>query len=217
MALVGLGLSSEHALELITEIVRDLLPGDRFAVREGPGIRARGCEARCVRLHRGCPCRGAPERDRHHLAAIRGVSEPSGRLRPAGAHRASEGHPDGSTCDRRQPGLRDDADHSQHNGQKVVDVAQAIVDSHLLLLPPLLQPAANPRRPRSRNEPPQPPELAEHAGPPDPPRASTSTSQLIVPTRSILRSSRAAFWRFPGSERTPGDAPVMHEGRGVLE
>jgi len=28
-------------------------------------------------------------------------------------------------------------DHSQHNGQKVIDVAQAIVDSHLLLLPSL--------------------------------------------------------------------------------
>ena len=28
-------------------------------------------------------------------------------------------------------------DHSQHNGHKLVDVAQAIVDSHLLLLPPV--------------------------------------------------------------------------------
>jgi AmiR/NasT family two-component response regulator len=26
--------------------------------------------------------------------------------------------------------------HSQHNGRKLVDVAQAVVDSHLLLLPP---------------------------------------------------------------------------------
>src|SRR5205814_3809242 len=32
-------------------------------------------------------------------------------------------------------------DHSQHNGHKLVDVAQAIVDSHLLLLPPLAPPA----------------------------------------------------------------------------
>ena len=31
--------------------------------------------------------------------------------------------------------------HSQHNGHKLVDVAQAIVDSHLLLLPPLPTPA----------------------------------------------------------------------------
>jgi hypothetical protein len=28
-------------------------------------------------------------------------------------------------------------DHSQHNGRKVIDVAEAIVESHLLLLPPL--------------------------------------------------------------------------------
>ena len=27
-------------------------------------------------------------------------------------------------------------DHSQHNGHKLIDIAQAIVDSHLLLLPP---------------------------------------------------------------------------------
>ena len=31
------------------------------------------------------------------------------------------------------------ATHSQHNGRKLVDVAQAIVDSHLLLLPPPAQ------------------------------------------------------------------------------
>jgi hypothetical protein len=37
-------------------------------------------------------------------------------------------------------------DHSQHNGRKLVDVARAIVDSHLLLLPPLQQPAS-PERP----------------------------------------------------------------------
>jgi hypothetical protein len=35
-------------------------------------------------------------------------------------------------------------DHSQHNGRKLVDVAQAIVDSHLLLLSPLQQPPAVP-------------------------------------------------------------------------
>jgi hypothetical protein len=27
-------------------------------------------------------------------------------------------------------------EHSQHSGRKLVDVAQAVVDSHLLLLPP---------------------------------------------------------------------------------
>jgi AmiR/NasT family two-component response regulator len=33
-------------------------------------------------------------------------------------------------------------DHSQHNGHKLIDIAQAIVDSHLLLLPPPVQPVA---------------------------------------------------------------------------
>jgi AmiR/NasT family two-component response regulator len=35
-------------------------------------------------------------------------------------------------------------DHSQHNGHKLIDVAQAIVDSHLLLLPPLAPPSERP-------------------------------------------------------------------------
>jgi AmiR/NasT family two-component response regulator len=33
-------------------------------------------------------------------------------------------------------------DHSQHNGRKLSDVAAAVVDSHLLLLPPRQLPAA---------------------------------------------------------------------------
>jgi AmiR/NasT family two-component response regulator len=37
-------------------------------------------------------------------------------------------------------------DHSQHDGRKLIDVAQAIVDSHLLLQPPLQQ-RAPPERP----------------------------------------------------------------------
>ena len=35
-------------------------------------------------------------------------------------------------------------DHSQHNGRKLVDVAQAIVDSHLLLLQPIQLPPTSP-------------------------------------------------------------------------
>ena len=31
-------------------------------------------------------------------------------------------------------------DHSQHNGRKLVDVAEAVVESHLLLLPPTPNP-----------------------------------------------------------------------------
>jgi response regulator NasT len=32
--------------------------------------------------------------------------------------------------------------HSQHNGRKLVDVADAVVESHLLLLPPTTPPSA---------------------------------------------------------------------------
>jgi response regulator NasT len=35
-------------------------------------------------------------------------------------------------------------DHSQHNGHKLVDVAEAIVNSHLLLLPSLAPPTTEP-------------------------------------------------------------------------
>jgi hypothetical protein len=34
--------------------------------------------------------------------------------------------------------------HSQHNGRKLIDVAQAIVDSHLLLLQPIASPEPAP-------------------------------------------------------------------------
>jgi hypothetical protein len=34
--------------------------------------------------------------------------------------------------------------HSQHNGRKVIDVAEAVVESHLLLLPPLQPDALEP-------------------------------------------------------------------------
>ncbi len=70
VALVGLGLHSEHALELISEIVREA----------------------------SCP-----------VIALLSAT--------------------------------------QHNGHKLVDVAQAIVDSHLLLLPSLAPPATPPERP----------------------------------------------------------------------
>jgi len=35
-------------------------------------------------------------------------------------------------------------DHSQRNGSKLIDVAEAIVESHLLLLPPPSEPPPQP-------------------------------------------------------------------------
>lgn len=43
--------------------------------------------------------------------------------------------------DPRPTSLRSVSEQLQHNGRKLVDVAQAVVDSHLLLLPPMPQPA----------------------------------------------------------------------------
>jgi AmiR/NasT family two-component response regulator len=39
-------------------------------------------------------------------------------------------------------------DHSQRNGHKLIDIAQGIVDSHLLLLPPLPQAPTASERPK---------------------------------------------------------------------
>ena len=39
--------------------------------------------------------------------------------------------------------------HSQHNGRKLTDIAAAIVESHLLLLPPTAQPPTAPQQART--------------------------------------------------------------------
>jgi two-component system, response regulator / RNA-binding antiterminator len=145
VALVGLGLSSEHALDLIGEIV---------------------CEASCpviALLHASDPAY-------IHEAAKRGIfayiihDDPDElasaiditlqrfaeyhSLQGAFGRRATIEQAKGIlmarhaiSAERAFEMLRD---HSQHNGQKLVDIAQAIVDSHLLLLPPTAQaPAAS--------------------------------------------------------------------------
>jgi hypothetical protein len=49
-------------------------------------------------------------------------------------------HPNGMNCGTRRGSISSMLrTHSQHNGRKLVDIAEAIVDSHLLLLPPLVQ------------------------------------------------------------------------------
>src|SRR5256714_8156853 len=143
VALVGLGSSSEHALELISEIVREaacpviaiLHAGDPAYVHEAA---KRGVFAYIVD--------GTPDELQSAIdITLQRFSEYQS-LQGAFGRRALIEQAKGILMARHSIDA-DHAfemlrDHSQHNGQKLIDVAQAIVDSHLLLLPPVSQPPA---------------------------------------------------------------------------
>jgi len=143
VALVGLGLSSEHALELITEIVREascpvialLSAKDPAYVHEAA---KRGVFAYIVD---GDPAelQSAIDITLQRFAEYQSLQGAFGRRalieQAKGILMARHSVDAARAFDM----LRD---HSQHNGRKVVDVAQAIVDSYLLLPPPLADPAA---------------------------------------------------------------------------
>ena len=143
VALVGLGLSSEHALDLIGEIVREascpvialLATRDPAYVHEAAkrGVFAYIIDATPEELQSAIDITLQRFAEYHSLQGAFGrraqIEQAKGILmarHSIAAERAFEM-------------LRD---HSQHNGHKLVDIAQAIVDSHLLLLPPPAQPAA---------------------------------------------------------------------------
>jgi AmiR/NasT family two-component response regulator len=137
VALVGLGLSSEHALDLITEIVREascpvialLSAKDPVYVREAAkrGVFAYIVDGDAAELQ------SAIDITLQRFAEYQNLQGAFGR-------RAMIEQAKGILMARHSV----DADgafemlrnHSQHNGRKVVDVAQAIVDSYLLLPPP---------------------------------------------------------------------------------
>jgi AmiR/NasT family two-component response regulator len=137
VALVGLGLHSEHALELISEIVREatcpvialLSAKDPAYVREAA---KRGVFAYIVDT--------TPEELQSAIDITLQRFAEYHSLRGAFGRRASIEQAKGILMSRH--GIDADRafemmrDHSQHNGHKLVDVAEAIVDSHLLLLPP---------------------------------------------------------------------------------
>ncbi len=136
VALVGLGLSSEHALDLISEIVREascpviaiLHADDPAYVREAA---KRGVFAYIVE--------GTPEELQSSIdITLQRFSEYQ-TLQGAFGRRALIEQAKGIlmarhsiNADKAFEQLRD---QSQHNGRKLSDVAAAIVDSHLLLLP----------------------------------------------------------------------------------
>src|SRR5438445_5794500 len=141
VALVGLGMSSEHALDLISEIIREascpvialLSANDPAYIREAA---KRGVFAYIVD--------GRPEELQSAIdITLQRFSEYQS-LQGAFGRRATIEQAKGIlmarhsiNADKAFEMLRD---HSQHNGRKLIDVAEAVVESHLLLLPPTPQP-----------------------------------------------------------------------------
>jgi len=141
VALVGLGLSSEHALNLISEIVREaacpvialLSAKDPAYVREAA---KRGVFAYIVD---GNPdeLQSAIDITLQRFGEYQSLQGAFGRRALIEQAKGILMARHAINSDRAFELLRT---HSQHDGRKLVDVAQAIVDSHLLLLPPLAPP-----------------------------------------------------------------------------
>jgi len=137
VALVGLGLSSEHALDLITEIVREascpvialLSARDPAYVHEAA---KRGVFAYIVD--------DDPEELQSAIDITLQRFAEYQSLQGAFGRRALIEQAKGILMARHSIDAEHAfdmlRDHSQHNGRKVVDVAQAIVESHLLLVSP---------------------------------------------------------------------------------
>src|SRR5947208_11525610 len=137
VALVGLGLSSEHALELIAEIVREaacpvialLSSKDPEYVREAA---KRGVFAYIVD--------GDPEELQAAIDITLQRFAEYQSLQGAFGRRALIEQAKGILMARHSINAEQAVemlrDHSQHNGRKLSDVAGAVVESHLLLLPP---------------------------------------------------------------------------------
>jgi AmiR/NasT family two-component response regulator len=137
VALVGLGLDSVHALELISEIVHEascpvialLSAKDPVYVHEAAkrGVFAYIVDSTPEDLQSAIDITLQRFAEYHSLQGAFGrramIEQAKGILMARHSIDA-----DGAFAMLR--------DHSQHNGHKLVDIAQAIVDSHLLLLPP---------------------------------------------------------------------------------
>jgi response regulator NasT len=147
VALVGLGVSSQHALELIEQIVREstcpviaLLRAEEPAyVREAAkrGVFAYIVDTNPEELQSAIDITLQRFTEYHNLQGAFGrravIEQAKGILMAR----------NGVDADKAFAILRD---HSQHSGQKLAEVAAAIVDSHLLLLPqPQHPPAAEGR------------------------------------------------------------------------
>jgi response regulator NasT len=143
VAIVGLGISSDHALELIGEIVREascpvialLHANDPAYIREAA---KRGVFAYIID--------GTPEELQSAIDITLQRFTEYQNLQGAFGRRATIEQAKGILmcrhsldADRAFQMLRD---HSQQNGRKVIDVAEAVVESHLLLAPQVERHAA---------------------------------------------------------------------------
>jgi AmiR/NasT family two-component response regulator len=143
VALVGLGLSSEHALTLIAEIVHEascpviaLLSAENPAyVREAA---KRGVFAYIVDTTPD-ELQSAIDITLQRFAEFQNLQGAFGRRAVIEQAKGILMARNSLNADQAFELLRD---HSQHNGQRLADVAAAIVDSHLLLVPPTPQPAS---------------------------------------------------------------------------
>ena len=136
VALVGLGESSVHALELVTEIVREascpviaiLHAGDPAYIREAA---KRGVFAYIVD---GSPdeLQSAIDITLQRFAEYQNLQGAFGRRALIEQAKGILMSQHSTDADHAFELLRD---HSQHNGRKLSDVAAAVVESHLLLVP----------------------------------------------------------------------------------
>ena len=140
VALVGLGSSSDHALELISEIVREaacpviaiLHADDPTYVHEAA---KRGVFAYIID---GTPeeLQSAIDITLQRFAEYQNLQGAFGRRAVIEQAKGILMARHAVNADRAFEMLRE---HSQHNGRKLSDVAAAVVESHLLLLPPAPQ------------------------------------------------------------------------------
>ena len=138
VALVGLGLSSDHALELISEIVHEascpvialLSAKDPTYVREAAkrGVFAYIVDTTPEELQSALDITLQRFAEYHNLQGAFGrralIEQAKGILMAR----------QGITADKAFELLRE---HSQHNGNKLADVAAAVVETHQLLAPPI--------------------------------------------------------------------------------
>jgi AmiR/NasT family two-component response regulator len=144
VALVGLGLSSQHALELIEQIVHEsscpvialLSAEDPAYVREAAkrGVFAYLVDTTPEELQSAIDVTLQRFTEYHSLQGAFGRRAVIEQAKGILMNRHAVG------ADKAFAMLRD---HSQHHGQKLADVAAAVVQSHLLLIPLSTQPAAS--------------------------------------------------------------------------